>query len=163
MLEKSGQTFWDKIMWTFKSVASGVLKSLPTAGWRYHRKPGWCRNQNLLPAYALQFKFRLTVCRVVVADSRQIAHPGCAEKKGSGRWTCDTAWVHLFRWVYMCCVFMLYKKRPIARLLAVVHWRSPQKGHMMRDIGGFHWRKLQYQQPLWSPVLNCDPGNNSIL
>lgn len=109
MLVGSRQTFWDKTVQTFRTVASGVLKTLPTAGRRHHRKPAWCRNQKskFLPATALRQKFRLTVCRVVVADSRHIAHPGCTQKKGSRR-DCSAAGEHVTLHGFSCSVVLCF-------------------------------------------------------
>lgn len=90
------------------------------------------------------------------ADSmlaRLYAEKGKWEGRRCSRWTRDPAGLRLFT----CAVFSFCTKRPVPRLLAIVHRQSPHTGHMLRGRG-LHWSKLWYQQPLWPPVMNCRAG-----
>lgn len=154
MFSKIGQTFWDNTVQTLRTVASDVLKTLPSAGWRHHRKPVWCWNQKskFLPATALRWKLRLTVCRVVVADSRHIAHPSCTEKRGSGR-DCSAAGEHVIRQGLTCSVVLCFhfvQKGPSLGFWLLCTDSHPTQATWWRgEGGGFHWSKLLYQQPRW--------------
>lgn len=155
--------------WTKNFRRLGLLRQ---GCWRRLRQQGggvtgsWCGVETrslsrCLPRLCGRSSTRLSVQGCY---GRHIAHPGCTEKKGSRR-DRSAAGEHVTPHGLACSVVCLYvlcfhfEQKGPSRLLAVVHWQSPHTGHMTKGGGGaFHWSKLWYQRPLWTPVMICRPG-----
>lgn len=89
----------------------------------------------LLPATALRCTLRLTVCWVVVADSRHAARPGCTEKKGSrrdGGAADGHVTLHGPRLFSHVLCFQFVQKGPSLDFWLLSTDKSPHTGHMMR-------------------------------